>query len=158
MPRCPGNRASVSSSWRSGRSFSGTVQPDVRPVEAVRRSTRGWRSLKSCEVMSSRVTRSRGGGEARDAGTRVSGPGRLAQIAVVRAEIVAPLAHAMNLVDDDLHDRQPVERRLQALGAQQLRREIEQLEALLLDRLPDPGALAPIHAAVHGGGLDAEQP
>ena len=131
-------------------------EADVRPIEAVDEDP----GLAVGEELALDVVPGHpvgGGGEAGDPGLWIASR-QGCQIAVVGAEIVAPLADAMHLVDDDLAELQPVERRLQSLGAEQLGREVEELQGAVLDLLPDPRPLAPIDAAMHGRSGDTQEP
>ena len=78
--------------------------------------------------------------------------GQPAQVAVVGAEVVAPLADAVGLVDGDQAERQFGQPVQHGAGGQALGRDVEQVQLARPRRAPDGRALVQRHAGVEPRG------
>ena len=149
--RCPRRPAcsarSSSSSCRLG-SFFGTIR-----YWMFGRSKLATNCRAPVEVQPGRdlgVRRLGGGRGQRDAGHRRPALVQRGQREVVGPEVVPPLGHAVRLVDGEQRDRAAVEQPQRRLGAQPLRRQVEQVELAGERRRPRPGAARPDPASSSG--------
>ena len=113
-------------SCRRGSTFALDAVLDVRPVEARHEVPRVRQAQALGDLAVGRGGRGGGEGEARDAGEAL---GEVAQREVVGPEVVAPLRHAVRLVDRD--DAEPAARQQEPqrrLGVEPLGRDVEQVE------------------------------
>ncbi len=100
-----------------------------------------------------RLGRCRGEGDARDRGPPLV---QDRQPEVVRAEVVAPLRHAVRLVDREERDVSAVEQREGLGDPQPLGGEVEQVERAVDEGRLDLSALLPALRGVEEPGLDPE--
>ncbi len=114
---------------------------DVGPVEA-RHELPGLAERQSGGDLRAGLL-GRGGGH-RDPGHRGPALVQHGQGQVVGAEIVAPLGHAVCLVDGEQRHRAAVEQPEGRLGPQSFRRQVEQVEFAVQERVLDPAALVGI--------------
>ncbi len=96
----------------------------------------------------------RGQGDPGDAGPALV---QHRQAQVVRAEVVAPLGHAVRLVDREQADRRPVEQRHGLGHPEPLGRQVEQVELALQQRALHVPALAQVLRRVEEAGPHAER-
>ena len=105
------------------------------------------------------VARARIGGRgqrhARHAGEVV---GQTCQLAIFGAELVAPLRHAVRLVDREQRERQARQPLHRAVAQQPLRRDVQQIELLLDQVARDAARLGRIEVGVQRAGRNAELP
>ena len=130
------------------------AKPDVRPVEAGDMDV----GVTTKQGLDDIVARHLIGGR------RHGGDGRIgemdpqvAQLIVFRPETVTPLGDAVRLVDDQITDRQFLERRQHALGHQTLGRHIEDRHLARGDLPPDGHVVTARLRRVDRGGPNAGQ-
>ncbi len=80
------------------------------------------------------------------------------QFQVVGPEVVPPLGHAVRLVDGEQRDPAPVEQPHRRLGAQPLRRQVEQVQLAGQEGGLDLAPFARVLGGVQEPGPDAERP
>ena len=132
---------------------------DVGPVEARDVARRVAEAQARAHV----VARLRvGGGRAGDDGHAGEQPAQLAELHVLGAEVVAPLADAMRLVDGEQGEAGTgrglldlVQAREERLGHQRLGRHVEQVELAAVKPGKHAARLAGLERGVVGGGADA---
>ena len=133
MPLSPLWPATNSASWRRGWSFGSKRERDVRPVERVQEDARPALEQALRDVLARRLVGGRREGKGLDVAERPAGaPDR----AVLGAEIVPPLRHAMRLVDGEPPDAGVAQARRQALGLEPLGRDEEQAQLLFAQEPP----------------------
>ena len=148
------------SAWMNCQSFSrardraafGNGVADVRAVEA-RNEAIGLFKLQFADDFFARAFVGRRG--QRDARHVGKARREKAELAIFGAEVVAPLRHAMRLVDGEQRDLgvgQHVER---AILHEPLRRDVEQLQRAGLDAVLDVQNLLPGQRRIEEGGFDA---
>ena len=120
---------------------------DVRPVEAGDEALRLLQPELAQDVGAGRLVGSCG---ERDPGHGREPLGQHRKLAVVRAEIVAPLADAMRLVDGEQRERRPLQQVQEARRGETLRRDIDEVEPALAHRPLDARPLAAVERRVEG--------
>ena len=125
---------------------------DVGPVEAGHEQPRLIETELTDDVGSRDLVRRCGQGNARN---RRKPVGQLGKLAVIRAEVVTPLADAMGLVDGEECNFHPIELVEEALAEQSLRRHIEQVELASLDGAPRPARFVTTEIRCKCDGADA---
>jgi len=127
---------------------------DVRPVEARHEHTR----VVQPEPVEDLLPGDRiGGGRQRNARDRREALVQHRQLDVFRSEVVAPLRHAVRLVDREQRDLRTFEQREEAFGEQPFRRDIQQVEFARFERLLHLARRARIQRRVEEGRVDAGQ-
>ena len=155
MPERPRRASAKARICRRGPSFGGEGEVDVGPVEAAQEHPRGTAVEQLLDDLVAGLGVGRGGeGRQRD----VQHPPQVADPQVVRAEVVAPLAHAMRLVHRDEADIRPPQHPLGAARGEPLRREVEELQRPRLHRRPHRVGLLGRVARGQGARLDAGRP
>ena len=125
---------------------------DVGPVEA-RHEVPGALEREARRDLAVRGLGGRGGeGDARHVGPAL---GELGEREVVGAEVVAPLRHAVRLVDREEGDAAALEEPLGGLGVEPLGRDVEQVELARQVGAFDLGPLGRLLAGVEVGGAHA---
>ena len=98
---------------------------DVGPVEARGEDLRARKTEPAQHLLASQRVGGRGQGDERHARKTLAEPGHLE---IVRPEVVAPLAHAMRLVDGQQAHLEPAQEALERLGVQRFGRDVEELQ------------------------------
>ncbi len=125
MPASPAWRRSTSSTCCVAVDARHDAIDEVRPVEACRPAPPA-RAGRSCATMSSRTRVGGGRGVGVQAGAAESARGA-GELAVLGAEVVAPVADAVGLVDGEVADVERARASCRKRGVQQpLRRDEEQ--------------------------------
>ncbi len=132
--------------------LGGDAIADVRPVEARDEDAR----LAEMQPLEDLAPRGRiRGGRERNARHVWMARGELAELQVLRSEVVTPLRHAVRLVDGDERDRELVEQRQAALGEQALRRHVQEVELAAARAALDGLHLRPVERGVEELGAHA---
>ena len=118
---------------------------EVRPREAVDQHLRPLQPQRANDVLARAGVGGGGDGDARHAGEDL---GEAAEGAIVGAEIVAPLADAVGLVDRDEAERQLGQTVHHGAGRQALGRDVEQVQFPGSRRAPDGRAVVEGDAGV----------
>jgi hypothetical protein len=126
---------------------------DVRPVEAGDEDAAVLQLQPLGDVAPGRAVGGGGQGDARHAGIARC---QRVQLQVFRAEVVAPLRHAMRLVDREQGQLAVVEHVEQPVGQQPLGRDIQQVELARPHRPGDVARFAGRQGRVQRRGADAE--
>ena len=126
-------------------------EAQIRTTEIAAHDGRG----AQVEVAYDLVDDRRGGGGGERDGGYIGCLTELAESHVLRAEVVAPLAHAVGLVDGEARDTHAFDHALEPRKDGALRRHVEQLELALEERCDDALALDFALAAVECLGVDA---
>ena len=129
------------------------AERDVRPVERVQEDARPALEQALGDVLARRLVGGRREGEGLDVAERPAGA---TDRAVLGAEIVPPLRHAMRLVDGEPPDAGVAQARRQALGLEPLRRDEEQAQLLFAQEPPGLARLVVAGRGVEGRCGDAE--
>jgi hypothetical protein len=124
----------------------------VRPGEAVDEDGGAVQMQGGQDVVAGAGVGGRGDGDAGNAGEELAQP---AERAVVRAEIVTPLADAVGLVDGDEGERGLRETIQQGAGLQAFGRDVEQVQIAGAGGAQHGGAFVQRQAGIEPGGADA---
>ena len=129
---------------------------DVRPVEAADEDARVAEGEPLDDVGAGQVVGGRGQGDARHAGIALV---QDRELEVVLAEVVAPLADAVRLVDREQREQAALVQRIelgqQARRRDPLRRGVEQHQAPAHHLALDPDRVVGLEGRVEEGGMDA---
>ncbi len=104
------------------------------------------------DFLAGALVRRGGQGDPRNVGKQL---GELAQLHVLRTEIMAPLGHAMRFVDGEQGDLEPLQEGQHAWLDQAFGRQVEHLDLAATDTLGDVALLVRAQRRVEGDGRDA---
>ena len=135
------------------RAHLGDRVADVRPVEAGDELAGGFEPELARDLGARALV---GRCCQRDAGYARKAVGEQAKLPVLGPEIVAPLRHAMRLVDRKQRNARPLQQRNHAILDKSLGRDIEQVERALGQCLLDLALGLPVKRRIQEGGADAK--
>ncbi len=155
MPHSPGWRASSIEQLRGLAHLRRGGEVQVGPMEARDEHLGRIHAQRLQDVGTRARIGGRGQRHARHAGEAVR---QTRQLAIFGAELVAPLRHAMRLVDREQRQRQARQPLHRAVAQQPLGRDIQQIELLLDQVARDAARLGGIQVGVQRAGRDAKLP